>query len=199
MDAFYLCTWTTHRQMLVICLRIFSITTHLPTDGKNFLLLCSVPSSMGCQKELAHTFLCFRSWLFWCTGLLSVIREKNYRSNKDISSLLLRCPRVFVKGISSYTADATSENEHLRNFWTNVYWHKSHSIFKGSQCDNFLNGNPNTFVDLTSSHFIWKSSAQNCVHIVNCNKTLFNLRQCSLADFSLILILCKFFLVFFFY
>lgn len=193
MDVFYLCTWITYRQMLVICLRIFSVTTHLPTYGKNFLPFCSVPSSVGCQKQLAHIFLCFRWWLFWCAGFLFVIREKNYRSNKDISSLLLRCPIGFVKGIISHTADVTSENERLRNFWTNVYWHKSHSIFKRSQCDNFLNGVVTPLQTWLVCISAENRSAQNCIHIVNYNKTLFTLIWCSLTNFSLILILCDFF------
>lgn len=35
---------------------------------------------------------------------------------------------------------------------------------------------------LDSSHFIRKSSAQNCVHTVSCSKTLLNLIRCSLIS-----------------
>ena len=57
MDVFYLRTWITYRQVLVICLWVFSITAPLPTHGKHFLLFWSVPSSVGCHKQLAWIFL----------------------------------------------------------------------------------------------------------------------------------------------
>ena len=58
MDVFYLSTWITYRQVLVICLWVFSTTTLLPTHGKHFLLFWSAPSLMGCHKQLAWIFLC---------------------------------------------------------------------------------------------------------------------------------------------
>lgn len=72
-DVFYLRTWVTYGQVLVICLWIFSITPPLPTYGKHFLLFCSVPSSAGCQKQPRVSFCAFAddfsdalgSFLWW--------------------------------------------------------------------------------------------------------------------------------------
>lgn len=95
-DAFCLPTWALRREVFVVCLGAFSVPTHLPPYGKHFALFPRVPSVRGCQEQLVALFLCFCWWLFWCAGFLLVMRQKKYWSPKDISSWLLRCPRVCV-------------------------------------------------------------------------------------------------------
>lgn len=92
MDVFYPCTWITYRQVVVICLWIFSITTHLSTRGKH-LLLCFVPSSVACRKQLAHISNNFADDFSDALGFL----WRNYWLSQDISSLLPRGNRsVFL-------------------------------------------------------------------------------------------------------